>query len=523
MAASSVIGLLFACFITSASATFFLSIDCGSSSKSYTDNNNITWVNDGAYVRTGTTGTATVPLNPPMAALRYFPAGKKNCYSISGVPKGSKVLVRATFYYGNYDGLSSPPAFDLQFDGNHWVSVETKLRAVIFAETIYATKGENISICLARTRPGHVPFISSLELRLLDPHVYIYHDFTSSALITMSRWAFGLSDVVRYPDDNPSDRLWLPVLDGKGFTNLTNSASNINISLYDDPPAAIFAHAVTPNETDLSLIEMPTPTGSAAASFYFTLYFSEVGRNLTRSFHIVLDKKIISPEPIVPPYGRAVEFNCTNCFMSPNSTLQLVRTNGSALPPLINGFELYKISPQLSSGTYATDVTALIQLQSHYEQLQPWTGDPCLPLGFNWEWVTCSTSQPPRITALYLSGLGLNGSPFNFSALSALQKIDLHNNSLSGPIPDFFGKFSSLTELNLADNNFSGITPPSLRRPSLKLNISGNAYLDVSEKSSNGTRNHTDQNSGGNLYWKRSSTSVLAWTVLTFFLMLIFL
>ncbi|KAF3778327.1 Cysteine-rich receptor-like protein kinase 10 [Nymphaea thermarum] len=459
----------------------FLSIDCGSTSKSYTDNNNITWENDAAYVRTGKAGTATatVPLRPPWAALRYFPAGKKNCYSISGVPKGSKVLVRAMFYYGNYDGLLSPPAFDLQFDGNHWISVETIMGIVLFKESIYATKGENISICLARTKRGHVPFISSLELRLLDPHVYIYHNFTSSALITMTRWAFGLSDIVRYPDDNPSDRLWLPVPDGEGITNLTNSASNINISLYDDPPAAIFAHAVTPNKTDETLIEMPTPTGSAAASFYFTLYFSEVGRNLTRSFNIVLDKKIISPEPIVPPYGRAIEFNCTNCFMSPNSTLQLVRANGSALPPLISGFELYKISPQLSSGTHATDVTALIQLQSHYEQLQPWTGDPCLPLGFNWEWLNCSTSQPPRITALYvvlgtlyLSGFGLKGSPFNFSALSALQKM------------------------NLADNNFSGITPPSLRRPSLKLNISGNPYLDGSEKSNNGTRNHTGQNSG---------------------------
>lgn len=36
-------------------------------------------------------------------------------------------------------------------------------------------------------------------------------------------------------------------------------------------------------------------------------------------------------------------------------------------------------------------VNALAQLQEQYPQLHAWSGDPCLPTTFNWEWVGCSS------------------------------------------------------------------------------------------------------------------------------------
>nr|DAD41172.1 TPA_asm: hypothetical protein HUJ06_015495 [Nelumbo nucifera] len=98
----------------------FVSIDCGSS-ESYVDDNNIRWVGDDAYIKTGENRTVenadSVRLRE-YRTLRVF-SDKRNCYSID-VPKGERVIVRAKFHYGNYDGNSSSPVFDLQFDGNKW-------------------------------------------------------------------------------------------------------------------------------------------------------------------------------------------------------------------------------------------------------------------------------------------------------------------------------------------------------------------------------------------------------------------
>lgn len=35
-----------------------------------------------------------------------------------------------------------------------------------------------------------------------------------------------------------------------------------------------------------------------------------------------------------------------------------------------------------------------------FEVLQKWSGDPCLPLNYTWEWVECSSDTIPRVTAL---------------------------------------------------------------------------------------------------------------------------
>ncbi|KAI3929537.1 hypothetical protein MKX01_025705 [Papaver californicum] len=64
-----------------------------------------------------------------MSTLRAFPTRKNNCYSIDIENKSEdstmveRVLVRANFYYGNYDNKSSPPTFNLQFNGNSWKQI----------------------------------------------------------------------------------------------------------------------------------------------------------------------------------------------------------------------------------------------------------------------------------------------------------------------------------------------------------------------------------------------------------------
>lgn len=68
--------------------------------------------------------------------------------------------------------------------------------------------------------------------------------------------------------------------------------------------------------------------------------------------------------------------------------------------------------------------------------------------------------------------------------MDALVTIDLQNNSINGPIPDFLGALPNLKELNLADNSFSGPIPTSIStNKNLKLVVSGNPDLCVSGKS----------------------------------------
>ena len=58
-----------------------------------------------------------------MAYVRAFPEGTRNCYEI-GVAKGERYLIRATFVYGNYDGLKKLPEFDLYYGVTLWDAVK---------------------------------------------------------------------------------------------------------------------------------------------------------------------------------------------------------------------------------------------------------------------------------------------------------------------------------------------------------------------------------------------------------------
>nr|DAD19637.1 TPA_asm: hypothetical protein HUJ06_021100 [Nelumbo nucifera] len=71
---------------------------------SFVDANNIAWVGDDPYIKSGE--KETVPnvdnsVDRPFKTRRVFRSRKKNCYSID-VGKGESVLLRAHFYYGTY-------------------------------------------------------------------------------------------------------------------------------------------------------------------------------------------------------------------------------------------------------------------------------------------------------------------------------------------------------------------------------------------------------------------------------------
>lgn len=154
-----------------AGKTTLLRIDCGTDS-SYTDSTDGSyWQSDENYIKTGTNRKVSTSRIEQFNSLRAFTQQNKNCYTLQ-TPTQAKYFIRGSFYYGNYDGQSKPPNFDLEFNGNKWASVVTSATRLQFHELIYMPKGENISVCLARTQDKQFPFISILEIWPLDDNMY---------------------------------------------------------------------------------------------------------------------------------------------------------------------------------------------------------------------------------------------------------------------------------------------------------------------------------------------------------------
>ncbi|KAF2283383.1 hypothetical protein GH714_003735 [Hevea brasiliensis] len=98
------------------------------------------------------------------------------------------------FHYGNYDGLSNPPTFDIQFDGNKWTTVTTSLTDTTFHEVVYTSKG-NISVCLARTQDNQFPFISMLKVWAMPDDAYDIMT-KDKAWVKAYRYNYGGSDLI---------------------------------------------------------------------------------------------------------------------------------------------------------------------------------------------------------------------------------------------------------------------------------------------------------------------------------------
>lgn len=174
-------------------------IDCGASD-SYYDDNLVWWEVDDTLISAGQSQTVQNADNGHVVdTLRVFTSGKKNCYVLEG-EKGAKLLVLASFFYGNYDRKSSPPTFNIQIDGNNWVTVKTDMdmESYTYYEVIYIGKGDSISLCLVQTKPNQYPFISAIEVRTLHSEMYKYFNADQALNLAGGRRAFGADDSIMY-------------------------------------------------------------------------------------------------------------------------------------------------------------------------------------------------------------------------------------------------------------------------------------------------------------------------------------
>ncbi|XP_042498243.1 probable LRR receptor-like serine/threonine-protein kinase At1g67720 isoform X2 [Macadamia integrifolia] len=505
--------------------TEFVSIDCGGTNN-YTDpSTGLAWVSDTGFIRHGQSVDIKNPNgdSSQYRRRRDFPADRnKYCYTLSTTQR-RRYLVRATFQYGNSDSGDPYPKFQLYLDATMWSTI-TVLDAsrVYVEEMIIRATSTSIDVCLCCASTGS-PFISTLELRPLNLSMYAtdYEDCFYLAVAARVNFGAPSNDPIRYPDD-PYDRIWESDLDRRpNFlvgvapgTERISTSKNINVGTREFPPLKVMQTAVIGTQGRLSYRLTLDGFPANARGYAYFAEIEDLGKNDTRKFRL--------EQPQVPGYNNAIvnidedahgsytlyEPSDMNASLDFVLSFSFVKTWDSTRGPLLNAIEISKYV-QIIPKTESNDAMTLDTFRSMCpgSDCNDEEGDPCIPN--QWEWVTCSSSSPPRITKLALSGKhlkgkipdelkhldgltelwldgnSLSGSIPDISNLLNLTIVHLENNRLTGPIPSYFGDFPSLRELYIQNNSLNGEIPPSLLTGKLVFNYDGNSELFQGEHKKN--------------------------------------
>ncbi|XP_010425884.1 PREDICTED: putative receptor-like protein kinase At3g46340 [Camelina sativa] len=453
----------------------FISLDCGlspSETSPYTEpQTGLRFSSDSNFIQSGKIGRIQKSLEEEYLTqhitLRYFPDGIRNCYNLT-VKKGTNYLIRARNVYGNYDGLSSYPKFDLYLGPNFWVTINMAKYAGngTWEEIFHTPRSNSLDLCLVKTGTS-TPFISAIELRPLPNNSYIT---TSGSLKTFNRFYFSTSkeDHQRYPND-VYDRMWKPYF--ASWWKQISTSFTVNTSDSFLLPQFTVTTAATPANTSAPLnhaiyLEFPT------CKVFMYLHLSEVQAlraNESREFDILLSGESVydfySPKYLQSnTVGNPSPIICEDGICN----LELSKSSKSTHPPLLNALEIFTVAELPQSETDENDVVAIKKIKATYGLSRiSWQGDPCVPRAFLWDGLYCSdsnTSIPPRITSLNLSSSGLTGTIApGIQNLTHLEKLDLSNNNLTGAIPEFLAHMKSLLLINLSKNNMNGSIPQALR------------------------------------------------------------
>ncbi|KAL0875655.1 hypothetical protein Bca101_025360 [Brassica carinata] len=418
----------------------FISLDCGLPANEVSpykeDITGLQYSSDATFIQSGKPGRIQPNLETrflkPYTTVRYFPDGTRNCYNL-GVQKGRNHLIRARFLYGNYDGLDINPKFDLYLGPNLWSTVDLhRLDNGTRREIFHIPTSNSLQICLVKTGET-TPLISALEIRPFPNDVY--------------------------------DRQWSSYFE-TGWTHKT-TASDVRVSNNYEPPKAALKTAATPTNTSAPLT-IDWSSENPEDQYYLYTHFAEIQElqaNETREFNMFWNgEKYYGP--LVPDkldittiYGGTPE-SCKGVRCS----LQLIKTNRSTLPPLLNAIEVFRVIKFPQPETDENEVVALKTIEATYGLSRINSqGDPCVPRQLMWDGLNCSNTDvftPPRIISL-----------------------DLSNNNLTGELPDFLGNMKFLLLINLSGNDLNGSVPKSLQRKGLELSLQGNPRLVLSSPS----------------------------------------
>lgn len=311
----------------------------------------ISYSTDGDYTESGINQNISskyaYPINPnlpqPLSDLRSFPHGVKNCYSLKPADGNRSLnLIRASFLYGDYDGLDSPPQFDLYLDASLWATVKFKNSSDVFTTEIIRFVSSNIVyVCLVNTGNG-IPFISALELRPLNRSIYTNENGESGSLVLFERLNVGSSNGSSRYQDDIFDRIWPSYLAPSWDQINTSVAINTNENGYR-APFEVIRTAARP-KTGTGSLELMWTSSDPNDQFYIFLYFAEVEalqRNQSRKFNVSWNGSPLFG-PYSPRYLYAATLANLKALVGNNHRISIDKTDDSTLPPILNAVEIYR-------------------------------------------------------------------------------------------------------------------------------------------------------------------------------------
>ncbi|GMN40749.1 hypothetical protein TIFTF001_009968 [Ficus carica] len=448
--------------------TGFISIDCGLEPDvtNYTEKSTgLNFISDQTFVDTGESKVIyeknKKEYQRQYYSFRSFPEGNRNCYKIRVAAAGTKYLIRAEFFYGDYDEHDMPLTFDLYVGNDLWDSIKiSNSSSYVYKEIIHVPPRNPVLVCLVNTGNG-TPFITTLEFRPLDNSTYLTKGVS---LATVGRWDVGSSkDQYRY-DKDFHDRFWYEWQPSK-TKNLSTTLAITDSKDTDDHyniPSVVMSTAAMPQDANGSLIFRWPPDNRdiSGDEYYFYMHFAEIQvlqANQTREFNIFYNGEFFDG-PISPAYLQTRTVYNKIPLKARQHTFTISKAENSTLPPILNALEIYTVKQFSLWETHQQDV------KSTYGLKRNWQGDPCLPKEYLWEGLNCSykeNDKPPRIIAL-----------------------DLSNNNFTGNVPEFLSRLEELRVLNLDNNQLNGPLPAELmakwKKGFLQLSVNGNPNICAS-------------------------------------------
>ncbi|KAL8193333.1 hypothetical protein R6Q57_026914 [Mikania cordata] len=500
---------------TKAQMPGFISLDCGGE-KNHTDKLGLEWTPDD-QIMYGNTSKISIEneTRQQYQTLRYFPADNlKYCYSLN-VKTRTRYLIRATFLYGNFDNNNVYPKFDISMGPTHWATIVISDANIIESqELIFLASDPTVSVCLSNSTTG-LPFISTLEIRQFNGSVYLTPVENQFFLSVSVRINFGADDEdpVRYPDD-PFDRIWQSdlvkkanyLVDVAPGTEKVSTKLPIDIGKDELPPQKVMQTAVVGRKGSLTYrMNLDGFPGFGWAYTYFA-EIEDLRPKQTRKFRLVLpgapdlSKAVVNIQENAQGNYRVYEPGFYNISLPFVLSFKFTKTPDSTEGPIVNAIEISKYL-QISDGSFDGAVAA--SLISGYKFLD-WAqegGDPCLPVP--WSWLECNSDPQPKIISVKLSNKNINGSiPSELAKLSSLEElwldgnaftgsildftgcadlkiIHLENNQLTGVLPSSLADLPNLHKLYVQDNLLSGYVPPGLLNKNIILNYTGNNDLHM--------------------------------------------
>ncbi|KAL1819302.1 hypothetical protein ACET3Z_014171 [Daucus carota] len=321
----------------------------------------LTWDVDSDYTQTGLNRRVQKKtIRDEFNTLRIFPnKTQDNCYNVPAETESIRYIIRAGFYYGNYDGLSRPPTFNLFINDVIWTTINTAENNgdPFYKEIVYESNGSGVlRICLLQIIGGGVPFINSLEAVVLWDKIYSQME-SNATYNLINRTNFGGEEIRFDPvkKDEMYNRIW-----SKGVTPSTCSSvigyTDVNSRFENYPPYLVLMSSIESSSMDSIFLTVELPEHQQSA--YFVFYITELdykSQSETRTIRIQIDGQDQGTVE-APSTGESKVVTMYPVIVSgPILSIILTRGEGSTLPPVLAAMEVFtKLDPNVNYTTQSS-------------------------------------------------------------------------------------------------------------------------------------------------------------------------